>query len=83
MEESVVIEKQESLNTDVQGVTQLLSATRQGQPSIPILTSLCQWHEGLRCQKCDRSPNCAACESRNRALISHIIKKESVFDLFS
>jgi len=32
--------------------------------ALPPHTSLCEWREGLRCQKCDRSPNSAACECR-------------------
>jgi hypothetical protein len=31
--------------------------------ALPPLTS-CQWREGRRCQKCEHSPNSAACECR-------------------
>ena len=62
-----VREKLESLNTRVHGVTQLRSGHRdpdpaKNRPTVP--TSLYQWREGLRCQKCDRSPNFPACECR-------------------
>jgi len=64
MPDSVVKEELESLNIRVQGVTQLRSGrcgpdSAKGRPPIP--TSLCQWREGPRCQKCDRSPKFAAC----------------------
>jgi len=45
---------------------QLRSDLRDPDPAkdrLPTHTSFCQWRKGLRCQKCDRSPNCAACES--------------------
>jgi hypothetical protein len=32
--------------------------------TLPLPTSLYQWREGLRCRKCDHSPNSAACECR-------------------
>ena len=65
MPESVVREELESLNICVQGVTQLRSGRRDQDPAKdrpPTSTSLYQWREVLRCQKCDLSPNSAACE---------------------
>jgi len=65
--ESVVIEKVESLNICVKGVTQLRSGRRDTDPSKDrptTPTSLCQWRPGLRCPRCDHSPKSAVCECR-------------------
>jgi hypothetical protein len=63
---SVIREQLESLNIRVQDVLNLRSGRRdqvpQGTSSHP--TSLYQWREVLRCQKCDLLPNSAACECR-------------------
>ena len=67
MPESVVREELESLNIRVQEVTQLRSDRRDqdlGKDRPPTPTSFYQWCEGLRCRKCDHSPNSAACECR-------------------
>jgi hypothetical protein len=66
MPESVVREELEFLNFRVQGVTQLRSGSRDSDlaKDHPPPTSSCQWREGPRCQKCDRSPKSAACECR-------------------
>jgi len=67
MTESVVREELESLKILVQGVTQLRSGRRDQDPANdrpPTPTSLYQWRGGRKCQKCDSSPNYAACECR-------------------
>jgi len=67
MPESIVRDELKSLNIRVQGVTQLRSRRRYPDPTKdrhPTPTSLYQWRESLRCQKCDRLPNSAACEYR-------------------
>jgi len=67
MPDNVVREELESLTIRVQGVTQLRSGCRDPDPAKdhpPTPTSICQWHKGLGCQKCDRSPNSATCECR-------------------
>jgi hypothetical protein len=61
------MEELESLNIRVQGVMQLRSGRRDQDPSNdrpPTLTSLSQWHVGLRCQKYAHSLNSADCECR-------------------
>ena len=58
-----VREELESLNIRVQGVTQLRSGRRDQDPAKdrpPTPTSLYQWRGGLRCRRCDHSPNSAA-----------------------
>ena len=63
--ESFVREELESLNIRVQGVTQLRSGVATWTPprtALPTPTSLYQWREGLRCRRCDHSPNSAPCE---------------------
>jgi len=67
--ESVVRVELETLNNRVQGVTQLRFGRRapnptKDRPPPPPPTSLYQWREDLKCQKCDRSPNSEACECR-------------------
>jgi hypothetical protein len=67
MTDSVAWEELEPLNIRVQGVKQLRSGRRDPDPAKdrpPTPTSLYQWCEVLRCQKCDLSPNSAACECR-------------------
>lgn len=65
MRESVVRVELESLNIRVQAVTQMRSGRRDQDPAKerpPIPTSSYRWREGLRCQKCEHSPNSPACE---------------------
>jgi len=67
MPESVVREELESLGIRVQGVMHLRSGHRDRDPTKdrpPTPTSLFQWREGMRCPRCDQSPNSAACECR-------------------
>jgi hypothetical protein len=70
MPESVVREELESLNIRVQGVMQLRSSRRDQDPvkdRPPTPTSLSRWRKGLRCRKCDYSPNSTACEWLQKA----------------
>jgi hypothetical protein len=67
MPKSVVQEELESLIIRVQGVTQLRFGRRDQNPAKDRLltpTSLYQWREGLKCRKCDLSPNSVVCECR-------------------
>jgi hypothetical protein len=67
MPDSVVREELESLNIRVQGVLQVRFGCRDrhhAKKRPPSPTSLYEWREFLRCQKCDLSPNSAACECR-------------------
>jgi hypothetical protein len=69
MLDSVIREELESLNICVQGVMQLCSGRRNHDPAkdySPTPASLFRWRAGLRCQKCNYSPNSAACEYRWR-----------------
>ena len=68
MPESVESEELVSLNIRVQRVTELRSGRRDQNPpstALPSPASLYQWREGLRCLRCDHSPNSAACECRS------------------
>jgi hypothetical protein len=66
MPESVDREEREYLNIRVQGVTQLQSGGRDQDPAKDRHpahpSSIFRWRDGLRCRKCDLSPNSAACE---------------------
>jgi len=67
MPKGIVLEELESLNICVQGVTQLRSGRRDPDPAMdrpPTPTSLLLCRAGLRCPRCDQSPNSAVCECR-------------------
>ena len=67
MPASDVREDHEFLGNHVQGVTQLHSGRRDQDPtkdSPPTPTSFYQRREGLRCPRCDQSPNTDSCECR-------------------
>jgi len=69
MPESFVRVELESLNIRVQGFTQMRSGRYDqdcAKGRLPNPSSLCQWREDLRGQKCDCSLTSVACESRWR-----------------
>lgn len=69
----------ESLNIRLLRVTQLRSDVRDQAPAKDCLStpnSLYEWYEGLKCRRCDHSPNSAACKCRwsrgsKRPIIMH------------
>jgi len=65
--ESVVREELETLGIHVQAVMQLRSGRRYRDPAKdrPLTpTSMYPWRGGLKCPRCDLSPNYAVCECR-------------------
>jgi len=81
MPKNVVRYELDSLNIRLLGVTRLRSGVRDQAPAkycLPIPNSLYDWREGLRCRRCDHSPNSAPCECRwnrgsKRSIIMHAL----------